>query len=91
MRFTPVRSADLTQLLRELRRRLGYGAVRRDGSGVAVAAREVTWLLDDGVAERLGVQLDASARRALEVRRRASSVHDRYLAYVRHLRDGGYR
>ena len=89
LRFTPIRSADQTQLLRELRRRLGYSAVRRDGSGVAVAAREVTWLLDDGVAERLGVQLDAGARRALEVRRRASSVHDQYHAYVRHLRTEG--
>jgi SNF2 family DNA or RNA helicase len=85
LRFTPIRSADQTQLLRELRQRLGYSAVRRDGSGVAVAAREVTWLLDDGVAERLGVQLDAGARRALEVRRRASSVHNQYHSYVRHL------
>lgn len=89
VRFAPVRSTDLTALLRELRRRLGYRAVRRDGSGLTVAAREATWLLDDGVAELLGVRLDASARRALEVRRRASSVHDQYLAHVRHLRDAG--
>jgi SNF2 family DNA or RNA helicase len=87
LRFTPVRSADVTPLLRELRLRLGYGAVRRDGSSLAVAARDATWLLGDGVAELLGVRLDASARRGLEIRRRASLVHDRYLARVRCLRD----
>lgn len=88
LRFAPVRSADLTPLLRGLRQRLGYNAARRDGSGLLVAAREVTWLLDNDEAESLGVRLDASARRGLEARRRASLVHDGYLAFVRRLRDG---
>lgn len=89
LRFIPVRSADLRQLHRELRQRLGYPAVRRDGSGLAVAARDVTWLLDDSVAEHLGVELDAGARRALEVRRRTSGIHARCLAHVRRLRESG--
>ena len=89
VRFTPGRSADLGRLHRELRQRLGYRAVRRDGSGLAVEARDVTWLLDDGVSEHLGVALDASARRALEIRRRASNFHPQYLARVRLLREAG--
>jgi SNF2 family DNA or RNA helicase len=89
LRFAPVRSAELGHLHRELQRRLGYRAVRRDGSGLAVAARDVTWLLEKGIAEHLGVALEASARRALEVRRRASASHAPYLARVRHLREVG--
>lgn len=89
LRFSPVRSADIAPLLRTLRQRLGHAAVRRDGSALAVPSRQVTWLLDDGAAEQLGVHLDASARRALDVRRRAWRVHDGYRAQVRRLREGG--
>lgn len=89
LRFSPVRSADVTPLLRALRQRLGYTTVRRDGSAVTAPARQMTWLLEANAAEELGVYLGAGARRALDVRQRALQVHDRYLAQVRRLRDGG--
>ncbi|MGW0218755.1 DEAD/DEAH box helicase [Micromonospora chokoriensis] len=54
-----------------------------------MAARQVTWLLEDDAADQLGLRLDPSARRALEIRRRAARLHDSYLARVRRLRDGG--
>ncbi|MGO9925027.1 MAG: SNF2-related protein [Mycobacterium sp.] len=52
-------------------------------------AREMTWLLDNGEAEGLGVALDAEALRALVVRRRAARVHQEYRDHVGRLRAGG--
>lgn len=89
LRFSPIRSTDLTPVLRGLRQRLGHGGVRRDGSALTVPARLVTWLLEADAAEQLGVRLDASAVRSLQVRQRAANLHDEYLAHVRRLRDGG--
>lgn len=89
LRFAPRRGADLFSLLGKLRSRVHSGAVRRDGNSLSAPARELTWLLDPGEAEALAVSLDASALRALEVRRRAADDHDRYRAHVLRLRDGG--
>ncbi|RFU21039.1 DEAD/DEAH box helicase [Geodermatophilus marinus] len=89
LRFTAVRSSDLTPLLRELRRQLGYGTVRRAGSALTAPARQLTWLLEPGAAERIGVRLDPSAVRALGVRRHAHAVHAGYRGRVRDLRDNG--
>jgi SNF2 family DNA or RNA helicase len=68
---------------------LPSGAVRRDGSGLIASARDLTWLLDPSEAEELDLALDAAARRALEVRRRAARDHGRYFAHVRRVREGG--
>lgn len=89
LRFTPRRGTDLSGVLRQLRRRVRPGAARRDGSGIVAPARQLTWLLNPGEAEALDVDLDAGARRALEVRRRASGVHEEYRRHVLVLRDGG--
>lgn len=89
LRFTPRRGADLTDILRQVRARVRPGSVRRDGSGIVAPARELIWLLDPGEAETLNVDLDASATRALEVRRQAFGIHNGYRQYVRALREGG--
>lgn len=89
LRFTPRRGADLTGVLRRLHGRASRGAVRRDGGGISAVARELTWMLDPGEAESLDVRLDASATRALDVRRHACAVHDAYRQHVNALRDGG--
>lgn len=89
LRFTPRRGADLAGLIPLLRARVRPGSVRRDGTGILVPSRELRWLLDSGEAEALDVRLDASAERALDVRRRAGELHDRYREHVAELRDGG--
>lgn len=89
LRFIAVRSSDLTALLRELRRQLGYGAVRRSGTALTAPARQLTWLLEPGAADRLGVRLDVSAVRALTVRSIARAAHAGYRDRVRDLRDNG--
>lgn len=89
LRFKPRRGADLASVIPLLRARVGPGCVRRDGSGVLVPSRELIWLLDPQEAEALNVKLDASAERALEVRRKASDAHDHYRQHVADLRDGG--
>lgn len=89
LRFTPRRGADLAGVLRQLRARCGFGAVRRDGSGLVAPASALGWLLDAEEAEALDVELDASATRSLEIRKRAVVAHDRYRQHVLALRDGG--
>jgi len=89
LRFAPHRGADLSGLLRTLRAKLPPGAVRRDGSALGAPARELTWLLDPGQTDALDVVLDAGAKRALEVRRRAADDHYRYRDHVGQLRVGG--
>lgn len=89
LRFVPRRGADLAGVLRQLRARSGTNTVWRDGSGLVAPARVLGWLLDPDEAGALGVQLDASAVRALEVRRLAAATHDRYRQHVHALRDGG--
>lgn len=89
LRFLPQRGADLSDLLRQLRARIGLGAVRRDGAGLIAPARALGWLLESGEAEALNVRLDASAARSLDVRQRAAAVHEDYRQHVIALRDGG--
>lgn len=89
LRFTPRRGADLGGILRQLRSRLGPGLVRREGTSLAAPARDLTWLLDAGESETMAVSLDAGANRALEVRRRASELHNDYRQHVAALRTGG--
>lgn len=89
LRFAPQRGSDVSAVLRELRERIGAGRVRRDGTAASAAANDLLWLLDPGEREQLGVRLDASAMRALEIRRRATRVHDGYRHRVAQLRDGG--
>ncbi|MGO8936267.1 MAG: hypothetical protein ACLQLO_03685 [Mycobacterium sp.] len=91
LRFAPRRGADLTGVLRALRGKSAPGTVRRDGSALMAPAREMTWLLDNGEAEGLGVALDAEALRALVVRRRAAMVHQEYRDHVGRLRASGSR
>lgn len=89
LRFAPRRGADIAPLLRQLRERLGVAAVRRDGSGLVAPIAGLESLLDEAQTAALGVQLDASAIRAIQVRRRAVEVHDKYRRHVLALRDGG--
>lgn len=89
LRFLPQRGADLSDLLSQLRARIGVGAVRRDGAGLIAPARTLGWLLESGEAEALNIRLDASAARALDVRQRAAAVHEDYRQHVIALRDGG--
>jgi SNF2 family DNA or RNA helicase len=89
LRFTPRRGADTAGLIRQLRGKVRPGSVRRDGTGIVAPARELLWLLDAGETAALDVALDASAERALNARRRAAQVHDRYRQHVGELRDGG--
>lgn len=89
LRFAPRRDADLTELVRTLRTRVPPGTLRRDGSGVAAPVRELLWLLDPDEALSLGVDLDASAGRALEVRRRVAERHGEYRDHVASLKAGG--
>jgi SNF2 family DNA or RNA helicase len=89
LRFAPRRNADVAGVLRELRSRVSSASVRRDGSGIVAPIRELTWLLDDGEAAALGVLLDASAQRALEIRCRSAELHSRYRTHVIELRERG--
>ncbi|MEU1958465.1 DEAD/DEAH box helicase [Nocardia sp. NPDC019304] len=89
LRFTPRRGGDLTDLLRQLRARIGSENVRRDGTGLVAPKYSMMWLLDDDAAASMGVSLDADATRALEVRKRATAYHDRYRQHVICLREGG--
>lgn len=89
LRFTPRRGADLGGVLRQLRSRLGPGLVRREGTSLTAPARNLTWLLDSGESETLAITLNASATRSLEIRRRASELHDGYRHQVEALREGG--
>lgn len=89
LRFTARRGADLSGVLRSLRDRIGLGAVSRDGTGLVAPTRKLMWLLGDGETDALGVQLDASATRALQVRQRAAAVHTEYRKHVMALYRGG--
>lgn len=89
LRFSPRRGADLTDLDRNLRGRTSPNTIRRSGTGLVAPTASLDWLLDDGEATALGVHLDASAARALEIRRRAKSQHDEYRRHVMALRDAG--
>jgi SNF2 family DNA or RNA helicase len=89
LRFAPQRGADLSRLLRELRGRTSTATVGRDGHGLVAPASALGWLLEPGECARLGVVLDASAKRALTVRENAATVHDAYRAHVNRLRNGG--
>jgi SNF2 family DNA or RNA helicase len=89
LRFAPRRGADLAGLLRQLRARVGAGAVRRDGSGIVAPARHLSWLLDAGEADALDIRLDASAERALQIRLQVASTHLAYRDHVMRLTAGG--
>jgi SNF2 family DNA or RNA helicase len=89
LRVVPRRGADLSGLLRALRAKTPPGTVRRDGKALMAPARGLTWLLDAGEKEALGVALGAEAVRALEVRRHAAMVHGDYRDHVTELRMGG--
>jgi SNF2 family DNA or RNA helicase len=89
LRFAPRRGADVGPLLRQLRERLGVAAVRRDGSGLIAPIAGLESLLDESETAALGVQLDASAMRAIQVRRHTAEVHDGYRRHVLALRGGG--
>lgn len=89
LRIAPLASADLTETLRMLRRRQGFGAVRRAGRSIVVPSRDVTWLLEPGVADECGIRLSPDAARALEVRRRIASVHGEEFERLSALRRGG--
>lgn len=89
LRFSPRRGADLAPLLRALRERVGVAAVRRDGTGLIAPIAGLSALLQESEAATLGVQLDASASRAVEVRQRAAQVHEEYRSHVLAIRDGG--
>lgn len=89
LRFSPRRGADLTALARTLRERTAPNAVQRSGTGLVAPVRSLDWLLDPAEASALGVHLEASAIRSLEIRRRANKQHDRYREHVAALRAGG--
>jgi SNF2 family DNA or RNA helicase len=89
LRFAPRRGADLTELLRKLRVRVGTGTVRRDGTGLVAPASALHWLVDGSAAADLDVHLEAGAVRSLEIRRRAALVHEQYRQHVGALRTGG--
>lgn len=89
LRFTPRRGADLTALDSRLREKSGASTLRRSGTGLVAPTASLGWLLDGSEAAALGVQLDASATRALEIRRRAAEQHEDYRKHVMALHDGG--